>query len=298
MGVEKLKRRAVKTLKLRVVMINSSRKSAFTLVELCVVLGIITVLIGILLPVITKARRAGKAAVCLSNLRSIANAAEVYQAQNRGVLKLDLTTLFPDIVTATTVSRLVICPGVSDYVDIPETGVLTSMQFYGWNSWLVSVASQSPLKPATIRGDSEVILLGDVMKVDTKGFVLNGSDGLQDPFRRDVTLKLGRPTFHGRHVGAGSVLWVDGHASLENVTNVPSTETVDLSNYNGLTQPPQYFNAAHIGYICKSQNDLNSMAAEYYYVAPKSLLSQNSMMALLHQTSSYPVTYAAVPSQW
>jgi prepilin-type N-terminal cleavage/methylation domain-containing protein/prepilin-type processing-associated H-X9-DG protein len=62
------------------------RSKAFTLVELLVVMGIIAILVGILLPVTSRAMDSARSAACKSNLRSIYQATAVYAADNRGYL--------------------------------------------------------------------------------------------------------------------------------------------------------------------------------------------------------------------
>ena len=59
-----------------------SRRSAFTLIEIIIVLGIIVLLAGLLFPLIGRAREIGKRATCLSNLRSLTQAWIAYAGDN------------------------------------------------------------------------------------------------------------------------------------------------------------------------------------------------------------------------
>src|SRR5688572_28614974 len=61
-------------------------KKAFTLVEVLVVTGIIAVLAGLLLPVLTAARHRAKGTACVSNLRQLHAALSMYAADFSGLL--------------------------------------------------------------------------------------------------------------------------------------------------------------------------------------------------------------------
>jgi prepilin-type N-terminal cleavage/methylation domain-containing protein/prepilin-type processing-associated H-X9-DG protein len=61
-----------------------ARRAGFSLVELLVVIGIIAILLAILLPVLSRARHAGRNAQCLAALHNWGNAFRMYANEHRG----------------------------------------------------------------------------------------------------------------------------------------------------------------------------------------------------------------------
>ena len=91
--------------------LRSSKSSpcgqAFTLVELLVVLALISMLAGLLFPVIARSRRRAREAVCISNMRQIGMAFHMYQQDYDGGRPLQLYYLVPTYISS---SSLLICP--------------------------------------------------------------------------------------------------------------------------------------------------------------------------------------------
>lgn len=74
-------------------------QNGFTLIELLVVISIIALLIAILLPALSKAREAGKMALCSTNQRSIAQVAVMYASDYTDHLPINETFSPSGVIT-------------------------------------------------------------------------------------------------------------------------------------------------------------------------------------------------------
>jgi len=156
---------------------NMRRRAGFTLIELIVVIGIVTILIGLLLPSMLTARRTAQTTQCGSNLRQLAQALTMYAGDNKGFYPPNVGSMYifwtskgcigkylknPIPTTDDTVAGGVMrCPA-----DVPEAVRCYSMNIFasGMVSKYVEASLKDPQAPgrlwkSNVSGGSNMILL-------------------------------------------------------------------------------------------------------------------------------------------
>jgi len=92
--------------------------AAFTLMELLVVIAIIAVLAGLLLPVVSKAKEQGRSTACLSNLRQLGIALQLYVQDNQNQLPVMYDALLSTNAPATNSATVDIV--LTNYLGTPK----------------------------------------------------------------------------------------------------------------------------------------------------------------------------------
>ena len=221
------------------------RAPAFTLIELLVVIAMIAILSAMLLPALARAKRAAQRADCLSNLRQLGFATEIYLGDNGGQFfrrcepvtqsgqqwwfgwlaagvegqrAFDLSTgvLFP-YLRGTDV-RLCPSPAWSSAQFKPKaTTVVCS---YGCNSFLFAGPRQNPVRAGHLCRPAAAALFADAAAVN----VFQAPASVSHPmFEEWYYLDLetnyanfnNQPNGHFRHSQTANVAFADGHVDFE-----------------------------------------------------------------------------------
>lgn len=189
------------------------RRRAFTLIELLTVIAIVAILSGILLAVVGRVREGARSATCLSNLRQLGMAFQLYRDDNRGKAPRTYTDVgalywYHQLLgTATGVAgskymdggRVPVCPSHDLTGHVPAGGYGMS-NFSLWYPAPLHRVDDVPLFYATrLQRPSDWPLF-----MDADGPIIYGLD---NPIQTAAT--AGR--FSARHGDAANVLMADYH---------------------------------------------------------------------------------------
>lgn len=215
--------------------------SGFTLVELLVVVGIISILIAILLPVLAKAQSLAREKTCSSNLRQIGQALFIYANDHKGFFPVEPTEQNPHPELMRLVQeqiragpRIFYCPqndmmdgharnpeftpkgGVDTVADTPENIAAGNISYIYW-SFEANKQTDAGLYWRNPEFVPRQLKIGGV--APTAGTGARGKQLLESPScNRWVAsdfYRQGAPFPHGRrHAQGVNVLFLDGRVEL------------------------------------------------------------------------------------
>jgi len=230
---------------------NRANRRAFTLVELLVVIGVISILAVMLFPVMTQMQSRSKNAACQQNLRKIGQGILQYAWENDGHFPPHWGDMgnSPSLVwygfvapyvcgwngnLAEPMNKDFFCPSVPQsrhgqtYTSTTENGLGMT---YGYNYYKVTqnAASQGTFKTFGISKLSKLVLVADIPSA------MSGEAGVPLPgFMAQYLLYPGSAAISERHPGKTcNVVFADGHVENRDARSLATQdEGFDAGNWD------------------------------------------------------------------
>jgi prepilin-type N-terminal cleavage/methylation domain-containing protein len=119
---------------------SSFRRQAFSLIELLVVIAIIAILAAMLLPGLARAKHQAQDVKCLSNLKQIAAAGQMYMNDTGQMILYcntnDMSSWRGKLRPYCTMTDLQICPATQPPIkETPANGTSMGSAPYAWGAW-------------------------------------------------------------------------------------------------------------------------------------------------------------------
>lgn len=244
-----------------------ANRRAFTLVELLVVIGIIALLISILLPALSKARETGTSIKCLSNLRQLGVAFQMYANEKKNWIPYPTTTLGEQVLWFNAVD-----PYLSNLQRTNRTGVAANREYTLFKQCVVYESFDGSVITGTAQSDTKgfaktykmnthlrhnnpvaqarlnevkdptaTIMFGDGNSLDQIGPVPSSFESGQFSFEVNDKTQAG-PAL--RHLKGANMVFVDGHAEHCVTTTIKKNLQATSNNVEVLSWESEFINGS------------------------------------------------------
>jgi prepilin-type processing-associated H-X9-DG protein/prepilin-type N-terminal cleavage/methylation domain-containing protein len=215
----------------------SLRSTAFTLVELLVVIAVIALLAALVMPALVRGKTSARRVQCVSHLRQLGLAAQMYwddhtgqafryrgaatnggdlfwfgwlERGSEGARAFDVTqgALYPYLQGR----GVEVCPSlayISPQFKLKATGAAYG---YGYNLHLSAPASQPPVNMARVPQTADLILFADAAQVNTFQPPASPAHPMLEEF---YYVNENEATAHFRHQRMANAVFCDGHVAGE-----------------------------------------------------------------------------------
>ena len=242
------------------------KRTGFTLIELLVVIAIIAILAAILFPVFARAREKARQTSCLSNMKQVGLAVDMYCQDYDGCYPMCLylggtmvVTFYHEIMPYMKNAQILQCPSEKERIGMGEIAALLPVPLAGGISWVgyngnYAIFEDGPNNPLT--GSNHAVISQAELPFPAETFVMG-----------DGEIEMAPSLFNSPVVGAHNegfnASFADGHAKWVKCASTPGYhDYVDLggnAHYACVIQGGRYGGEYQLWGVVRSNGSIGSL---------------------------------------